>query len=280
VRLQESLDLLLAGPAALQEVGDHGPDLLPGGLAIREAHQDFIRGMFHAVSSRPTRAAVLSKGSDPERTFVSPFHTDLFLAGESRPRATVSDAWAAAAPELHTTSGLGIHREDTQQRPARSRPAKEECMRSPGLKIAVVCLLAAGLSPTLWGADLNILGNVNVQGDGTPGAPGNLTVNGQITATTGGTDLVKFFKTYTTGLNGNPGTQTLALGTWDLCFLSLVLFDGLGEGNLGTCHVDAPPNGATTGRPAWTLVATAGPETQQVTCSATCLSFSPTQTGN
>lgn len=142
-------------------------------------------------------------------------------------------------------------------------------MRLQGIKIAVICLLAFVLSPSVWGADLNIKGNVNVQGDGSAEAPGNLALNGTLTAP-------KFFKTYEVG----PEQPRLDLGSWDLCFLSMIYLNGLGQGEAARCMIISSNRSAA--RPNWTVFIVQTPDNQKsqgVRCSATCLSFSLTQTG-
>lgn len=134
-------------------------------------------------------------------------------------------------------------------------------MKSQRLTIAIVCLLAVVLAAALWGADLNIKGNVNVEGDGSRSARGNLKVNGDIIAS-------KYY------LNYNVTNGLKNLGPWDVCFLSGVTARNAGIPVGDICKIDPPEAGVWVIRPSWELSASEG-----ITCSAICLSFSVAKTG-
>jgi hypothetical protein len=143
-------------------------------------------------------------------------------------------------------------------------------VKSPRLTIAILCLFTVASCHVLWGADLNIKGNVNVQGDGSGTAPGNLKVKNALTVQ--GNLLVtkdflptKTFDTFST--NSSPMT----LGFWDFCFLSSV---EIGKGD-GSCSVNMLTQTGNKGRKKWQL--SAG---NAASCTATCLSFVPKENNN
>jgi hypothetical protein len=160
-------------------------------------------------------------------------------------------------------------------------------MRSKGLKIAITCLVAVALAAVLWGADLNIKGNVNVQGPDQSN-PGNLKVKGnlQVDGLTGIESLAVRGKTAVNNLevfriltttktlatfNIKDPTTSKSLGQWDFCFLS-----GIQSGTIGdTCSVTTNNQENVMGLRQWDLVLSRSSlGSSKAECIATCLRFS------
>ncbi len=106
-------------------------------------------------------------------------------------------------------------------------------------------------------------------------ANGNLTVHKSAT-------FMKAYSRYSeTIYNGNPNFKLKSMGQWDFCALATVDFTGLDNGSSdnASCHLIYDYIDPTISRPYWKLEASAATTTNIVTCSAICMSFSATVTG-
>lgn len=179
-------------------------------------------------------------------------------------------------------------------------------MKAAIMKNLITAILLAATPSCLWGADLNVLGNVKVQGDGTASSPGNLTVNGDLSSKSiradgnvGATGNLSVSGTLTTDRNafgflayyylelyeGDDSEESCDLGAWDLCILSQVGITGQDDhsSDVGQCKVtvsDSIKNTALTARPRWQLWIHLGSEVDNVRCAAICLSFASNCTGD
>jgi hypothetical protein len=131
-----------------------------------------------------------------------------------------------------------------------------------GIITLLTCMINAAHA-----ADLNIKGNLQVQGDGSSSSPGNLTVKGDMSF-----PMVWFSLSASTNSSSNPASQC---NPANICFLSEVKNYPL-EQHSGECNLTGPSSETvydSSNLPTWTLTATVSRSGYTITCQALCANF-------